>query len=546
MSPQDATYKTKRLDHLGIVAGICHEIGLIEEIDEAIGPTERQVSVGQAIQAMVLNGLGFTTRAMYLTPEFFHNKPVDVLIGPEVTAEMLTDDSLGDALERAFAYGVTELFARVASRGCCTYGINHRFSHVDTTSFHLHGQYEDHPGEPEVIEIKRGHSKEKRPDLKQVVLGLITTHRAAIPTWLAPLSGNSSDKQTLKKMVRDYHQALQQADQKIVYYVFDSAGYTQKNIQQLADTWWVTRVPLTLKRAQELIVETTPEEMLAFEAEGYRGCVHEVTYGGIPQRWLVVYSAQAAERDARRFQKKRQKAADKARKKLKKLQGQTFACEADAQLAVEEVEAGFKYHRLEATISPVMGYDSPGRPPKGSQPTVQGYQVETTLVPDPQVEAHHQRKRGKFIIATNQLDPLQLPAGEMLGVYKAQGVTVERGFRFLHDPMFFADSLFLKKPQRIMALLMVMGLALLIYALAERQLRHQLQEANETVPDQKGNPTQRLTMRRTFQMFEGIDILLISRAGQVVKREVVNLRPVQRQIIRLLGPPVENIYLPSN
>ena len=49
----------------------------------------------------------------------------------------------------------------------------------------------------------------------------------------------------------------------------------------------------------------------------------------------------------------------------------------------------------------------------------------------------------------------------MLENYKDQGVSVERGFRFLKAPLFFAHSLFLKKPERIMALLMIMGLSLM-------------------------------------------------------------------------------------
>lgn len=55
-------YATQRLDHLGIVAGVCREIGLVEQIDHLVGPSERQVSVGEAVQAMVLNALGFTDR----------------------------------------------------------------------------------------------------------------------------------------------------------------------------------------------------------------------------------------------------------------------------------------------------------------------------------------------------------------------------------------------------------------------------------------------------------------------------------------------------
>jgi transposase len=96
-----------------------------------------------------------------------------------------------------------------------------------------------------------------------------------------------------------------------------------------------------------------------------------------------------------------------------------------------------------------------------------------------------------------------LPAEELLRAYKGQGVGPERGFRFLKDPIFFADSLFLKSPKRIMALIMVMGLALLVYALAEHKLRCALKERvqristkGESIPNQVGKLTQRPTMRR--------------------------------------------------
>jgi len=93
------TYSTQRLDHLGIVAGICQQISLIEQIDAYVGVTGRKVSVGKAVQAMVLNALGFVGRALYLTPEFFGNKPIDLLIQEGLTAEDFNDDSMGRALD---------------------------------------------------------------------------------------------------------------------------------------------------------------------------------------------------------------------------------------------------------------------------------------------------------------------------------------------------------------------------------------------------------------------------------------------------------------
>jgi len=153
------------------------------------------------------------------------------------------------------------------------------------------------------------------------------------------------------------------------------------------------------------------------------------------------------------------------------------------------------------------------------------------------------RSLGKFILATNEMDSQNLSASAMLENYTAQGISVERGFRFLKDPLFFADSLFLKNPACIMALIMIMGLALLIFALGERQLRLALQQSNQTIPDQKRKPTPNPTLRWVFQSFEGLDVLSVWADGHLVLRKILNLRPVHLQIIRLLGPRVRQCYL---
>lgn len=81
-------YHNERLDHLGIVAGICQEVGLAAWLD-ALAPTQqRVVSYGTATVAMILNGLGFSNRQLYLVPQFFENKPVAHLLGADISADM--------------------------------------------------------------------------------------------------------------------------------------------------------------------------------------------------------------------------------------------------------------------------------------------------------------------------------------------------------------------------------------------------------------------------------------------------------------------------
>ena len=149
------------------------------------------------------------------------------------------------------------------------------------------------------------------------------------------------------------------------------------------------------------------------------------------------------------------------------------------------------------------------------------------------------RQRSRFILATNQLDKTVWPAQKLLKEYKGQQ-TVERGFRFLKDPLFFVSSVFVKKPQRVEALALIMALTLMVYTLAERKLRQALEDQNQTVPDQRKQPTAKPTFRGMMQKFQGIH--WINLEGQPQISHLSEERPL---IIRLLGPPVERYYYAS-
>jgi transposase len=532
-------FSTQRLDHLGIVAGVCRHIHLIEQIDTHVGPSERRVAVGEAVQAMVLNALGFASRALYLTPEFFTNKPVDLLIREGLQAEDLNDDSLGRALDRLYEAGVTEVFAWVASHALQVYGLQHRFVHLDSTSVSLQGEYVPDAEDPRVIRIAHGYSKDHRPDLKQVVVSLICTYRSAIPVWLEVLSGNSADKTTFPQTIHAYIAQLQAAE--LPYFIADSALYSQEMLKALWAVRWITRVPETLQEARALLQHMEAAEMPPSAQQGYRyGEVHS-QYGGVPQRWLVTFSEQAYAREVAIFQQQLHRQQEQAQKQLWHLSHREFATEESARIAVAAVEKPWRFHRAQVQVEPVAHYGRRGRPRAGEAPQQVRWRVIGDVVEEPTAVAAALKSKGKFILATNEENAQCLPAETMLAAYKAQGVSVERGFRFLKDPLFFADSLFLKRPERLMALLMVMGLALLVYALAEHTVRTELRRRGESLPDQRGQPTQRPTMRWIFQLFEGIDVLWLPQPLGV-QRLVLNLKPIHRQILNLLGVEVQKCY----
>jgi transposase len=104
---------------------------------------------------------------------------------------------------------------------------------------------------------------------------------------------------------------------------------------------------------------------------------------------------------------------------------------------------------------------------------------------------------------------------EILIKYKEQQAP-ERGFAFLKDPLFFADSVFLKSPQRVETMAMLMGLCLMVYSLGQRELRRQLREAKTGLKNQLGKLTLRPTLRWIFQCFQGIHLVVLSGVKQVV------------------------------
>ena len=178
-------YVNERLDHLGIVAGVCQEIGLAAWLD-AQDPTNRQqVSVGTATVAMILNGFGFSNRQLYLVPQFFANKPIEHLLGPGIKAEMLNDDCLGRTLDWLYTHDLTKLFAGIATQARRIFGIKAEQVHVDTTSFSVSGEYTGvQAGEDgAVIAITYGYSRDHRDDLKQWMLALATTHDGDVPLF---------------------------------------------------------------------------------------------------------------------------------------------------------------------------------------------------------------------------------------------------------------------------------------------------------------------------------------------------------------------------
>lgn len=536
-----ATYQSQMLDHLGLVAAMFDELGIGNVIDRNIeqDARKRQVSVGQAVKAMVLNGLGFVNQQLYLVPSFFDNKPLERLIGPEIEAAHLNDDVLGRALDTLYDVGVTPLYTLIATEACARLGLASPYVHLDTTSFHVDGRSNSAvPPAASVIHITQGYSRDHRPDLNQVMLELIVEHQAGIPLWMKPLSGNSSDQVEFGHVV-DAHIARLGRDERPLYLVADSALYSAANLSKLDQgaVKWITRVPATLKEVQAHLAHPDLAAMTSLP-EGYRYLEVPSSFGGVEQRWLVVYSEARHQQVQHTVDKQLARHSEHERKAFKKLCAKTFACEPDARQALEQFKATLTLSRVEGeAIRAAPHYGGRGRPHKGQTPERVAYVIAGALASSLAARQARVEQKSCFVLATNELDAQALSAHEVLSAYKGQSYP-ERGFRFLKSPEFLASSFYLKKPERIMALLMVMTLCLLVYAALEYRIRKALHEHDETFPDQKGRPTQYPTARWIFHVFVGIHVLL----GAMDKPLILNLQEHHLSLLRVMGTDYESLY----
>jgi transposase len=396
-------FMSKQIGHLGLVAGMIDELGISGIIDEAMPKTRDHILPHSAvIKAMLLNGLGFNERRLYIFSRFFSNLSTEQLFGMGITSEHLNDDVLLRTLERIYDYGSTDLFNKIVLEVMKKTPFGTHLLHADTTSFNVYGDYEDDEEDFETIQITYGHSKDHRDDLKQFVLSMVTNQHG-IPLFTQPYSGNESDKKILLETILKVQQNLNTQDKS--YYIADSAFYTEHNLQTLGrHTFWISHVSGTIAQAKSLLAAEIP--MVPGQDPGYS--FHEclADYGGISQKWVLVSSEKGRLRQEKTYERNLKKRIESARKSLKKLKAKEFACEPDARRAAEHWFADRPFLRSDGTeitsyLKKING--KRGRPSK--EDIVESvFSFDTPLETIPEIIEREKLCLGRFVLAMN--DPL--------------------------------------------------------------------------------------------------------------------------------------------
>lgn len=529
--------KQQEVHYYGIISGIAKKIGLIDEIDRITkSDPQKKVSNGQCVLAMILNGMGLTmSKPMYLVSEFFRNKSTEILIGNGITPDDLNDDTLGRTLDAIYESGASTIFSSVALKAVKVYAIATSHLHGDTTNVQVYGDY-DEGGDLIVF----GYHKQGRSDLKQYMLSLITTSDGAVPLFAHALRGNTSDIKHFKDLIALVEENIvgKEGD---TYFILDSALYCIENLKTIDKVLIITRVPERIsaaKEAKEAYVDSI-EQMDG--DDDYKFAEICSIYADVRQRWVVVYSRAAHEREKKTIKALVLKEKTTIEKELIKFRKKTFACESDAKSAIDSFSKQYKFHKI--IITKINE--------KEQQRDCAECHAETDKKSFFTVDANFEELSGyierkirlgsMFVLATTQLDENKLPTKAVLSEYKGQS-PLENRFNLIKNATCIASKVYLKKESRIVALAMIICLMLLIYSLAERAIRKALAEQNKTVPHQSGRPIQNPTMKWIFQMFEGVGFVTIQ-TGNGIIQEITNLRAVLKEILCLLGEECMSFYL---
>lgn len=530
--------KIKRLDHHGIVSGVIEDLKIVSLLDQYLPQDEKQeITPGEAVKGMIMNGLGFANRPLSLSPQFFTNLPLEHLFREGVQASHFNRHKLGRTLDQCFDFGCESLFALVSGQACELEKVDCTFESLDTTSHSLTGEYafDDEDSDENIIKIIHGHSKAHRPDLKQVVQEIIVSQDGGIPLACKNWDGNSADTAIFKARSKALVDVFKKSTAP-KYLVADCKLYHKKNAEFLAKIGFLTLIPSTISLEKSSISRAIHTNQWTKIDDNYQYVINEVEHMGIKQRWMVIYSNAANHRANKSIVRQVERARVAVKKDLFHLQAQRFACQTDAQRAMNKLTKNIKYHQIaEQKFVEHKVYEGKGRPKKDAPVKCIEWQISAELIENEAAIKQVVEQKSCFVLATN-IDKEVLSAEELLKHYKAQS-EVEKGFRFLKDPLFFVSSLFIKKPSRIDALLMVMTLSLLVYSIAQRRMRANMKGLGATIPNQINQEIPNPTLRWVFQCFEGINLLEYDN-----EIHLDGFNELREKIIKLIGGHALNLY----
>ena len=533
-------------------------------------PTER-------ILLLLVRNVLISREPLYGVPEWAARYSPDLLDLFDCEMPLLHDDRLGSCLPRLFSATTPTLILAVVRSVIREFGVSLDELHNDSTTVSFHGAYPEaeqattYAGREQPA-ITWGHSKDHRPDLKQLLFTLTLADDGGVPVYFSMASGNTTDD-TTHRQTWDLLRELVGGPEFL--YVADCKLASRENLRHIASRGgrFITVLPATrredaefrrrVREAPATIAWETCWIRLEEHEEAPRGkqtksprvtdlikvCTQdEISSDGFRVLWY--HSQRKAELDEAARTHRSQRAIQDLEELQRRLSlpRTRFRNRAQVDQAVQQILTQREVESLllvEITERQQETFHQEGRG-RPSEQTKYRREVtsrwEIRWHVDQQSWRAAQADDGLFPLLTNERS---LTPREVLEAYKRQP-KIEKRFSQLKSD-FAVAPVFLKSPRRVMGLFTVYFLAMLVQALLERELRNTLKQAaaEAAVEDKReagsiglypeGRRSRRPTARRVLDLLEPLRRHEISHGAGEPLLLFDDLTPTQQRLTKLLG-----------
>jgi transposase len=461
----------------------------------------------------------------------------------ESLANCLNDDRVGRALDRLFNADRAALLTEMVLRAIREFGLSTDRVHNDSTTVTLTGQYRAYH-RTRAAKPKRGHNKDHRPDLKQLLFSLSVTGDGAVPLYFKVWDGNVTDDRTHLKNWMALRGLLNRAD---FTYVADSKLCTRENMEFIDSEggFFVTVLPKTRaedKRFKDWVQDHTPQwQEVIRRPDPSRKFAPQHVYWTFDSPFLTsegfrivwVRSSQKEKLDA----EARTHAIDKTDQDLSDLSEREFRSRDKLEAMLRELfaERGtgrFFHYQIESSVAEIYRQERKGRPGRDTRyRKIEKHRYRVTWSHNAEAIRYESRCDGIFPLVTNRRKDT---TKEILQVYKFQP-RLERRHSQLKS-VYNVAPVFLKNPERIEALLFLYFVALLIDGLIERHVRAGMKERHlSSIPIYPENRAcRRPTADKIYDLFRDVRLHRVSTPGKL-QHIPDGLSEIQDQVIRILG-----------
>jgi transposase len=493
---------------VAVTSWVLESIGFRELIDSSVewDVTQCDVTPGDAAKAMVMTmSMGPERPAIENVSGQFDHEPLSLYFDSIERKEQLDPDMLARTLTKIHEAGEDRLFMSTSAAMRAFFGVKTRALRSDTTSVSVWGEYDvyDENGYASVIGsdderapeagalyITRGYSKDKRPDLKQYMLGDVVDDNGI--QWLSKvLDGNTADPLWNKECLEILRDTLQ--NDRLVY-VADSKVVNDPLITSMLDDgiMFLSRCPANF--SDQLLDRTLmsfdlddlqPIENISprKKAAKRRITSTDLEYKGKKLRAVLVETSTLAGKGEKAIQKAEQDFINSIDSFDKE-----YNCRPDAEKALERFRK--KHSKGIFDISAEYDHQIVEKRPRG-RPRADGtdirrsdrWTVDISYKIDEQKAEVLRRRKSYLMLITNVPTPEQDPElglndEDLVRMYASEW-RVEWNFKGKKRPI-MVERLFMKDVGRAEALITIVNIAALVRAMVQLLIRRGVDELDDS------------------------------------------------------------------